>query len=180
MTLPEPVGLGYFPKRTHARPEWLKASAVQEICSVSQCISPGPDDWIQKWLHNELGFYDTTELAWKVIGRDEAGFEMFAYQAYPLQFDEGAVQPWLVPVRVELDLSGFVFLGLDLVSRSSETHFECSALSCNHGADHFPVNRFCLMDDPIAAYDACMTVSKGGYEPGPYHLLEVYRRAPGG
>lgn len=91
MTFPEPVGIGYFPKRTQARPEWLKASAVQEICSVSQCISPGPEAWIQKWLHNELGFYDSTELAWKAVGPDGAGFEMYAYKAFPLQFDEGTV-----------------------------------------------------------------------------------------
>lgn len=83
-------------------------------------------------------------------------------------------------MQLELDLSGFVFLGLDLVSRSTDSHFECSALSCNHGADDFPVNRFCLMDDSAAAYDACLTVSKGAYEPGPYHLLEVYRRVPSG
>jgi hypothetical protein len=179
-TLPDPVGVGYFPKRTQTRPEWLKASVVREICSVSECISSGPEGWIEKWLHNALGFYESEDLAWQVVGPDRGGFDMYAYKAYPLQFDDGAVGPWQAPVELQLELSEFVFLGFDLVSRSTANNFECSALSCNSGADEFPVNRFCLMDDSAAAFEACTVVSKGAYEPGPYHLLEVYRRRQGG
>lgn len=179
MTLPEPVGVGYFPKRTASRPEWLQASTVREICSVSECISRGPADWVEKWLHNPLGFYDSEELGWQVVGPDRAGFAMYAYKAYPLEFADGEVNPWDVPVELQLQLSEFAFLGLDLVSRSTGHNFECSALSCNSGADEFPVNMFCLMDDAAAAYEACLEVSKGQYEPGPYHLLAVYRRRHG-
>lgn len=179
MVLPDPVGVGFFPKRTQPRPERLKAGVVQEICSVSECISTGPPDWIQKWRHNDLGFYDNEPLAEQVVGPDREGFEMYAYKIYPLQFDDGRVEPWNVPVQLDLDLTEFESLGFDLVSRSTADTFECSALSCNSGADEFPVNRFCLMDDPAAAYDACAAVSEGKYEPGPYYLLQVYRRRQG-
>jgi hypothetical protein len=181
MTIPEPVDAGYFPKRTVKRPEWLKASEVEEICSVSLCISDGPSDWIQKWLHNDLGFYDMQALAWQVVGPERTGFEMFAYRVYPLMFTEGEATAWQVPTHPTLDLSRFEFLGFDLANKTvGVSNFECSPLSCNGGAENFPVNKFCLMEELTAAYEACTAVSKGEYEPGPYHLLQVYRRKPGG
>ena len=179
MTLPEPVGAGFFPKRTQRRPEWLHATIVEEVCSVSECISAGPKDWIENWLHNALGFYDSESLAWQVVGPDRAGFHMYGLRIYPLQFDHGAMRPWVSPVQLDLDLAEFDLLGLDVVSRSVADNFECSAMSCNNGADEFPVNRFCLIDDPATAYEACAAVSEGEYEPGPYYLLQVYRRRHG-
>jgi hypothetical protein len=153
---------------------------VDEICSVSNCISSGPADWIQKWLHNTLGFFDTEALAWQVVSDERAGFRMYAYEAFPIQFDEGRAMPWSVPVRVTLDLGDYTFLGYDAVSRTGDYNFDCSALSCNSAAVEFPVNECCLIDDVEEAYRACIAVSAGRYEPGPYHLLKVYRRNEGG
>ena len=59
---------GYFPKRIVLRPAYLDdAPSVVDICSVSCCISPPPDDWVDHWLHNELAFFDSPEIAGQVI-----------------------------------------------------------------------------------------------------------------
>jgi hypothetical protein len=47
-----PVLIGYFPKKTVRRPDWLKAANVEEVCSASDCISDGPANWISAWKHN--------------------------------------------------------------------------------------------------------------------------------
>jgi hypothetical protein len=58
---------GYFPERIALRDAWLKAPDVREIWSVSDCISKGPPDWIDKWLHNDVGLFDTRALAVSVL-----------------------------------------------------------------------------------------------------------------
>ena len=169
------VGVGYFPKRTQPQPDWLRVEHVREVCSVSECVSAGPNDWVAQWKHNALGFFDTEAAALDVV-RDPVGLEMYAYRVYPLQFDSGLSRSWAVPIHVALDLREYVFLGFDLVSRSISDYFECSALSCDSAAKEFVVNSHCLIDDYDAAWAACLAVSRGEYEPGPYYLFEVYRR----
>lgn len=177
MKLPEPVFAGFFPKHVAARPEgWGGPANVEEICSVSCCISPGPEGWIQKWRHNELGFFDTPEIAIGILSADAERFELFGYAVYPLEFDRGEVRPWTVPVSPAAELSGFAPIGFDPVSRSSGSFVECSPLSCNLGANQFPVNRHCLIDDAEAAAGACREISAGNFEPGPYYLFQVLRR----
>ena len=175
-----PNGIGaehFYQKRAPTpRPDWIEAPAVHEVASVSSCISPGPEGWIERWRHNALGLYDDEATAWSVVGSDRSGFDLYAYRAYPIGLDAGAPSPWEVPVRVALDLEGFERLGIDLVTRSVSPFFECSALSCNDAAAEFSANRFCLIDDLEAAYAACAAVSRGGYEPGPHHLIEVWRK----
>lgn len=57
---------GYFPKHVVAVPEWLEAPGVADVCSVSCCVSQGPDDWVGRWLHNPLGLFDSLEVALEV------------------------------------------------------------------------------------------------------------------
>jgi hypothetical protein len=59
----EPTHIGYFPKHVLTRPDWLKAAGVLEVCSVSECVSPGPDDWISHWAHNDLWLYNDEATA---------------------------------------------------------------------------------------------------------------------
>jgi hypothetical protein len=54
---------GYFPKNVVAVPEWIGAAGVADACSVSTCVSPAPDGWVDRWLHNDLGLFDSPELA---------------------------------------------------------------------------------------------------------------------
>ncbi len=182
MDLTSPVFVGFFPKRTERKTDWISNPAVAEICSVSLCFSQGPEDWIERWEHNHFGFYNSEELAHGILGREELDFDLYAYKMYCLSFDGGEVHPYPSPVRLERDLSAFELLGHDAVNRSEpdapnvQCSFDCSPLSCNNAASIFPVNRHCLITDLDDAYRTCIAISKGAYEPGPYSLFEIYRR----
>ncbi len=166
--------VGYFPKITIDKPDWLKSNVVEKICSVSDCFSSGPDEWIQEWKHNDLGFFDSEEIALSIITTDHEKFDMYAFKIYPIEFDNGKEYDFEVPFSVKGDLKEYTFLGYDAVNRSTGSNFECSALSCNHGAQHFSVNKFCLFDDLEYAYSSTADISKGGY--GPWYIVEVYRK----
>jgi hypothetical protein len=174
----DPIMIGYFPKITVDRPEWLKNDTVEKICSVSDCFSSGPDDWINQWKHNDLGLFDSEEIALSVVGANSNKFDMYAYKIYPFEFDTGKTYDFDVPLTVDCDLKFFRFLGYDAVNRSTGSNFECSALSCNHGAQDFVVNKYCLFNDFEKAYESTVEISKGGYEPGPWYLVEVYIKKP--
>lgn len=59
--------VGYFPKNTKASSGWSASGHVKEICSVSDCVNSSPPGWIDHWLHNELGFFNTEMDAKLVI-----------------------------------------------------------------------------------------------------------------
>jgi len=63
-------------------------------------------------------------------------------------------------------------------SHSCGSTFECSPLSCNHAAERTEVNEHCLLDDLGEAYRLAALFSRPeeGYEPGPYFVVEVWRR----
>ncbi len=167
------VLVGFLPKKTVKRPNWLKNEEVEEIGSVSECISEGPDDWRQR---NELGFYDSESSAVGIVGSDKSEFDMYAYKLFPMEFDGGQASRFDIPVRLVADLTGYNLLGYDASNRSAGSRFECSALSCNGGARDFPVNRYCLFEDFDIAYDSTKIISQGHYEPGPWYILEVHRK----
>ena len=54
---------GYFPKRIVRRDPWLAAPHVDEIWSVSECMSNGPRGWIDRWRHNDFWLFDSVGLA---------------------------------------------------------------------------------------------------------------------
>ncbi len=182
MDLASPVLAGFFPKKTTRKSDSVDNSAVEEIRSVSLCISGGPEDWIERWEHNYFGFYDSEELALGILAQEERGFDLYAYKIYGLRFEAGEVRPCPWPIRLEWDLSAYEFLGHDAVTGSEpdapkvQWSFGCSPLSCNNAAKDFPVNRHCLITELDNAYRACIEISKGAYEAGPYYLFEVYRR----
>lgn len=177
----EPTLIGYFPKHVVTRPDWLKAGQVKEICSVSGCVSVGPVDWINRWVHNELWLFDNEQAAWSVVpgGRTNGDFRLFAYRMFPVQFDKGEQRPFTIPLLSTQPLpSCYRRLGLDAVSRTCDTTFECSPLSCNYAANQVEVNEFCLVDDLAEAFRlaALFSRSEEGYEPGPYHVVEVWQQ----
>ncbi len=177
MSLPPPLFVGFFPKITARLPDWLDNQSVTEICSVSNCISDGPEQWIRRWKHNEFGFFDDERLAYDVMDRVPSEFDLYAYKLFPLRCLGDKVE--------EITLSGeprplpadYDFLGYDIVTHSTSSFFECSPLSCNHAAEVYAVNEFCLIADQVAAYQTLLEISRAGtYEPGPYYLFEVYRK----
>lgn len=160
------------------RPDWLKAGGVEEICSVSTCISEAPKGWIEQWRHNQMWVYDTPELARSVVtDAARANFHVYGYRLFPVQFDEGRQKPFAIPaVNAALLPASFERLGLDIVSRSCGTSYECSPLSCNHMAEHVAANRYCLVDDVDVAFRLAAEFEASGCESGPYHVLEVWRK----
>jgi hypothetical protein len=170
------VFVGYFPKLPYSRPDFISKQTVREICSVSTCISEGPSDWIDKWKHNDLGFFDSESAAFEVIPPgvrcDIYAYRMFGFRCFDDDVETIKVKsaPGDVPKEYQ-------FLGYDIVTKSVADFFECSPLSCNHGANEFPVNEFCLVPDYEQAYKTLVTISKDrSYEPGPYYLFEVFRK----
>ncbi len=178
MNLPLPIFVGFFPKVTQPRPEWIRVDTIKEICSVSEDISHGPYNWIEQWKHNALGFYDSEQTALSLISDDPEQYDLYAYEIFPFYVLNSLVS------SVEIDPStgtvppDYEFLGYDIVTKSASDFFECSPLSCNRAAENFTTNAFCLLDNEVNAYDALMEMSKPGsaVEPGPYHLFKVYRK----
>lgn len=172
-----PTLIGYFPKRTLKRPDWLKAADVEEVCSVSTCISEAPGGWIDHWLHNEMWVYDSPELAWRVVPEAARGeFDLYAYRLFPVAFVRRERRPFLIPpLQVQPLSTSFERIGYDAVSRSCGSTFECSPLSCNQMAEHVPTNRYCLVDDADTAFRIASESEDGGCEPGPYYVVEVWR-----
>jgi hypothetical protein len=181
----EPTLIGYFPKQVRTRPEGLKAEQVQEVCSVSECISPGPPDWIDRWAHNDLWVFNDEQAAWGVVpgGGANPDYRLFAYRLFPVEFDGGEQRPFAIPpLSVQPLPGGYRRVGYDVVSRSCGSSFECSPLSCNYAAEQVPVNESCLVDDLADAFRLAALFSRAeeGYERGPYYVVEVLRRGSEG
>jgi hypothetical protein len=176
MNLPEPGFVGFFPKITQPAPAWLGNESVREIGSVSTCISEGPEDWINHWQHNDLGFFDTADLAYELISQSPEKFDLYAYKLFPLRCLAGRLESVSIDLKLDNFPPNYEFLGYDIVTRSGPHFFECSPLSCNRGAAEYDVNQYCLIADRETAYRVLLAICQAGsYEPGPYYLFEVYR-----
>lgn len=179
---PEAVLIGYFPKRRTPRPDWLDAPGVHTVCSVAECIAPGPDGWLQARRHNEWGYYRDPATAWSVVPDGErANFDLRAYELVPVRYVEGAPVPFAVGADGVRALDGtFRALGYDVVSRGESDFFECSPLSCNAWATDVGANRHCLVDDLDAALRLASIAEASRCEPGDYHVMRVWSRSPDG
>jgi hypothetical protein len=172
------IDAGYFAKRVLARPEWLEAPAVREICSVSECMSPGAPNWIERWLHNELGWFNRREDALAVIPPGcEREYRLFAYRLHPEVFSGLDRIPLVLPrdVRAEPIPDTFRSLGFDCANRSMPDvlGMECSPLSCNAMAAEFAINEFCLFSAFDQAVAGAIRFSVEQPEPGDYYVIEV-------
>jgi hypothetical protein len=173
--------IGYMPKHIVPRPEWLNAANVVDICSVSECMSPGPKDWISLWRQNEMWVFDTEEIARSIVEdrSEDSPFEVLAFRLLPLFCNNGNTETLAIPpLNVQELPADFLFLGFDIVSRSLGTSFECSPLSCNSVAETKPVNCHCLVDEEDTAVRLARAFSDQSIacEPGPYYIVEVWRR----
>jgi hypothetical protein len=56
------IPVGYMAKRVTVRPSWLKAGSVEDVYSVSGCISEDFTDYINYWKHNGYWFFDSPEI----------------------------------------------------------------------------------------------------------------------
>ena len=173
--------LGYFPKERFPPPQYLLDHGVVEVGSVSLCLASGPDGWMEAWEHNEWGYYRDPHTAWSMVPGDRrSDFRLYAFELYPAEFDEGRESALPTP---KLDIvplpSTFRFIGWDAVSRSAGMEFECSPLSCNHMVEEIRVNEHCLVDF-AEARGLALTADESGCEPGPYHVVKVWRHSTEG
>ena len=140
----------------------------------------GSARWVDSWRHNDLGLFDTAEIAESVIPIDEReAFTILAYSIWDRMFDNGVEMP--LPIALS-DRPGpepaFTTLGFDAVEWSHNS-FSCSPLSCNGGAATFSTNELCLFRTVDEATAGAREFSSGNWEPGPYWIVEVRRRWAG-
>src|SRR5882672_3042280 len=150
------IDAGYFHKRIVARPKEIDAPQVREVYSVSDHISSGPANWVECWIHNEFGWFNSIADATRVVPQpDQAAYRLFAYRVAPYIYRGGdrldfQVPAHVRPVPIPVD---FVSRGFDAVSKSDQLTLglSCSPLSCNYLASEIPTNEFCLFPSVEAA-----------------------------
>lgn len=168
-------------KKLASRPDWVKASKVDDIYSVSKCISDDFCDWINFWQHNGYWFFDDLEIIRKIATDnriDLASMKPFYYRVYPKQWDADSSK-WFTFSPEEsfstdvLEPTAPKVEGFDVVTYSCQTSAECSPLSCNSLADALPTNSHCLFETLEMARSALESNSFDRAEPGPYRIVEV-------
>lgn len=173
---------GYMAKRVVARPDWIKAPKVDDVYSLSGCVSAFFADYIKYWRHNGYWLFDSPDII-KSLALENAidlrGCRFFYYEVFEKEFD-GEKKTWqsfkpddgfktsVVPAaRKQLE-------GYDVVTFSVRTSPECSPLSCNNLAAGIATNRHCL----FASFDEAKAQLEGHAfdksEPGPFRVFAVY------
>lgn len=175
------IPVGYMAKQVSLHPEWLQAEAVEDIYSVSGCISRNFADYIPYWKHNGYWFFDAPEIIQQLArehSMDLNGTRLFYYEAYELEYAEEdhkwlEFEPSDFPTNVIIPAVK-VLEGYDLVSSSVGTNAECSPLSCNHLARRVKTNLHCLLASFEEARQVLESEDFKGVEPGPYRIFSVY------
>ena len=176
------IPIGYMAKRVIAKPDWLKTDQVDDILSVSGCVSEDFADWINYWRHNGYWFFDSPEVIVEVAaehGLDLSPTRWFYYEAHEKEYDdeEGS---WRDFAPEESFTTAVVaprdrhLVGFDIVTFSCRTSVECSPLSCNHIAEELRTNRHCLLDSFDEAMKFVDDKAFLGGEPGPFRIFAVY------
>ena len=143
----------------------------------------------------ETWLFDTPAAAWSVVpdaAAEAERYRLYAYRLLPILFHESGRNtdhPLPKALAAAPIPAGFVRIGYDAVQRCVGTlheggnrapGFGCSPLACNGMAHEYPVNRYCLIDDPETAVAMARDfAAAGSCEPGPYCVVEVRRREHG-
>lgn len=175
------IGVGYLAKRVAERPDWLNAPEVNDIYSVSNCISDDFMNYINFWRHNGFWFFDTPQII-QALARENSvnleGLTFFYYEVYEKEFDEEKKQ-WMpfkseaFPTEVIPPVKG-EFHGFDVVTFSVGTNPECSPLSCNHLASEIRTNSHCLLESFEEAKESLESGKFDKSEPGPFRIFAIY------
>jgi hypothetical protein len=174
------IPVGYQAKRICARPDFLKASNVVDIYSVSNCVNDDFAGYIDSWKHNGYWLFDSPELIRAVareLSADLSGTLLFYYEAYDQEFDGRAWRPFApqssVPTHVQQPTAK-TLEGFDVVSFFTGNAPECSPLSCNGLAEKLHTNTHCLLSTFEEAKRGLESGDFNGCEPGPYRIFAVY------
>ena len=174
--------LGYLYKSVAVRPDWVKASHVSDIYSLSGCVSENFADYINYWKHNGYWLFDSPQVIQSLAaehGISLEGMKLFYYEGHEQEFDDEH-QKW-IPYEPEasfgtnvIEPSSKTFEGFDVTTFSVHTSPECSPLSCNACAENLPTNAHCLFPTFEEATQAIESGAFQGTEPGPYRIIAVY------
>lgn len=186
--LPGLVFIGYqvkVPWTPDAAWDPEKRTGVVEVCSVSDCLSNRPPDWVQHWSHNRAWCYSTADQALATVPAGEREkYHLFAYWV--------ALRTFIDEHRKDLDPDDLFgadlpalpggdgpaecdVLGFDVVCWEQGKDLGCSPLSCNLLARDVKVNRFCLLPDLEEALRLAQAFKNEKCEPGPYLAVRVAR-----
>lgn len=176
------IPAGYMAKKAVTKPDWLKANGVEDIYSVSGCISKDFADYIKFWKHNGYWLFDSPEVIAQVANEqsiDLVGTTMFYYEVYGQEFDDAkeqwcpyeSDQSFITNIRLS---ENKILAGFDVVTSVSRNSPECSPLSCNSLANEIQTNSHCLLPDFKTAKRLIETGRFNHSEPGPYRIYTVY------
>ena len=174
------IPAGYLAKRISSRPEWLKATGVVDIYSLSEHVSPAFADYVPYWRHNGFWLFDSPEIIRQVAAEnaiDLAGQTFFYYEVLEQQFDQNAGR-WLPFEPAPLAMNPVVpsarqLAGYDVVTFYAGAGPECSPLSCNGLAHRLATNAHCLLE---SLDEARKLLEQGAFRhsgPGPYRIFSV-------
>lgn len=174
--------VGYMAKRVVRRPDWIKAPKVDDVYSVSGCVSEYFSDYIKYWRHNGYWFFDSPEII-KALALEHTidlrNCKVFYYEVFEEEFndekhgwepfkpDDGFKTSVAAPVRMQLE-------GYDVVTFSVHTSPECSPLSCNNLAEGMKTNSHCLFSSFEEAKAHIEARDFDNSEPGPFRIFAVY------
>lgn len=184
--------LGYLYKRVAKRPDWLKAGNVEDVYSLSNCVSKNFWEEIDSqesggvWEYNGFGLFDSPEVMQALVAQHSVpleGLKLFYYEAHEEEYDEKQ-EAW-VPYAPEPSLVTNVappphktLEGFDITTCFAPSPFpECSPLSCNGYAETIATNAHCLL---CSFEEAFHIIQSGPHdaqffgEPGPYRIIAVY------
>lgn len=177
------IPAGYLYKKIANKPAWLKGD-IEDIYSVSSCVSADFADYINYWQHNGYWLFDNPAIMEKIADEqqlDLTEMQLFYYELYQLEFDEDRDDSWQ-PFKEETSFTTDVLIppnkipmGFDVVTYTAGTSPECSPLSCNSLAEEITVNKHCLFNTFLEAKQALETGLFTNAEPGPYRIFAVYK-----
>lgn len=176
------IPAGYMAKRVEESPDWIGAPNVDDIYSVSSCVSEDFADFINYWQHNGYWLFDSPNIISRLAEQNSLhleGTKLFYYEIHENQFNEkaGSWEPFGPEPSFALEVkkpTAARLEGYDVVSFSVGTSPECSPLSCNHLAKNIVTNRHCLLS---SFEDAKGRLEEGEFvkcEPGPYRIFAVH------
>ena len=173
---------GYMAKRVVKRPDWIQAPKVDDVYSVSGCVSEYFADYIKYWKHNGYWFFDSIEIIKSLADEqtiDLLDCRFFYYEVFEEEFNDEkemwqAVRPEegfrtavVTPAKKQLE-------GYDVVTFSAHTSPECSPLSCNNLAATIETNHHCLFGSFDEAKAHIEAQHFDNSEPGPFRIIAVY------
>jgi hypothetical protein len=174
--------VGYMFKKVSPRPDWLNADGVDDIYSLSGCISENFTDYIEYWRHNDYWLFDSRPVMEEIAGQanlDLSSMALFSYEVFEEEFDENS-KHWSTfepepsfPTHVEKPDEPHL-AGYDVATFWAGAGPECSPLSCNGLAETVAVNRHCLFASFEQAKQSLEAGEFDNSERGPFRIFAVY------